>query len=97
MSLGFFVTGVGSLLTNLVIGLRAASKSDGDLSLARLEAVVEAQGSWIRQQAEQIAVLSFDGDALRTRVVATEQHARDCDRKLEKVNDFIRANGLTPP
>lgn len=97
VSFGFFVTGVGSLLTNLVLGLRGASKSDGDLSLAKLKTIIDAQGSWIGEQAEQIVGLKHTADQLQVRVVATETHARACDERVDNLDRFIRAQGLTPP
>lgn len=89
--------GIGSLLSQIVMGLRGARKAEGDLTLARLEAVVEAQGSWIKHQAEQIIALTTSADALTVRVVAAEVHARECDARVNRLDAFIRSQNLDPP
>lgn len=89
--------GVGSLLSQIVMGLRGAKNDDGELALSRLEAVVEAQGNWMKHQAEQIVNLTASGEALTIRVVAAEVHARECDIRVERLDAFIRSQNLTPP
>lgn len=96
-AIGVLVTGIVALVADIVLRLRGFTQVDEDQTLAKLSRVVEAQGGWIEEQAEQIVLLKADRDEIRVRVVATEQHARECDRKLAALTEFVHSQGLTPP
>lgn len=104
LGFGFFLTGVASWGSRLWLGLRGATHDDGDLTLTGLKSLLDAQGSWITVQAEELVSLRRTTEEQQVRIVATEAHARSCDeqlaqtnKRLEQVNDFIKVQGIVPP